>query len=581
MSEQLRIAAGQYSSAGRKAMNQDFHGLCTPEGPALASKGIAIALADGIGSSEVSHVASETAVAGFLDDYYCTSEAWSVRRSAERVITATNAWLHAQTRQSPYREDADRGYVCTFSALVLKAATAHVFHVGDARIYRLRDGRLEQLTEDHRVAIGGGQSYLARALGVGERIDIDYRGHSIATGDVFVLLTDGVHEHVDDARIAEIVAAHGEDPDAAAKQLAARAFEAGSEDNLIAQVVRVEAVPHSDPEDIAERLTRLPHPPELEARDSFEGYEIVRQLHVSSRSRIHLAREMETDRPVALKTPGSDLRDDPVLLERFLLEEWIARRLDSPHVLKPAGRRHRQAHVYVAMEYIEGTTLTQWMIDHPRPEMAAVRELVTQIGKGVLAFHRQEMIHQDLRPDNILIDATGTVKIIDFGAVEVAGISESAGRLGADEILGTEQYAAPEYFLGERGTVRSDLFSLAAITYQMLTGRLPYGTRVPRARSAAAQHRLKYSSAIAYNADVPLWVDGALKKALHPNPDRRYAEVAEFVYDLHHPRKAFMADHALPLIERDPNRFWKGLSAVLGLTVIGLFAYIVRIGGGV
>ncbi|WP_123591237.1 bifunctional protein-serine/threonine kinase/phosphatase [Salinisphaera orenii] len=465
MSEQLRIAAGQYSSAGRKAMNQDFHGLCTPEGPALASKGIAIAIADGIGSSEVSHVASETAVAGFLDDYYCTSEAWSVRRSAERVITATNAWLHTQTRQSPYREDADRGYVCTFSALVLKATTAHVFHVGDARIYRLRDGRLGQLTEDHRVAIGGGQSYLARALGVGERIDIDYRGHSIATGDVFVLLTDGVHEHVDDARIAEILAAHAEDPDAAAKQLAARAFEAGSEDNLTAQVVRVEAVPHSDPEDIAERLTRLPHPPELEARDTFEGYEIVRQLHVSSRSRIHLAREMETDRPVALKTPGSDLRDDPVLLERFLLEEWIARRLDSPHVLKPAGRRHRQAHVYVAMEYIEGTTLTQWMIDHPRLEMAAVRELVTQIGKGVLAFHRQEMIHQDLRPDNILIDATGTVKIIDFGAVEVAGISESAGRLGADEILGTEQYAAPEYFLGERGTVRSDLFSLAAITY--------------------------------------------------------------------------------------------------------------------
>src|SRR5690606_40732231 len=110
----------------------------------------AIALADGISSSEVGHIASEAAVASFLSDYYCTSEAWSVKKSVQCVLTAANSWLYAQTRQSQYRYDQDKGYVCTLSTLVLKGTQAHLFHVGDARVYRLRDTTLEPLTQDRK-----------------------------------------------------------------------------------------------------------------------------------------------------------------------------------------------------------------------------------------------------------------------------------------------------------------------------------------------------------------------------------------------------------------------------------------------
>src|SRR3546814_542532 len=161
---QLRVAAGQYSDRGRKPSNQDFHGLCIPEGALLAAKGIAAALADGISSSEVSRIASETAVAGFLEDYYCTPESWSVNKSAQRVLSAANAWLHAQTRQGPHRHDRDRGYVCAMSVLVLKSTTAHILHIGDARIYRLRGAVLEQLTDDHRIWVSRDKRYLGRAL---------------------------------------------------------------------------------------------------------------------------------------------------------------------------------------------------------------------------------------------------------------------------------------------------------------------------------------------------------------------------------------------------------------------------------
>ena len=132
MSRDLKISIGQHSDKGRKESNQDFHGAMIPRQPLLGSKGIAVALADGISSSPVSRVAAESAVKGFLTYYYCTSDAWSVKTSAQRVIAATNSWLHSQTRRSRYSYDLDKGYVCTMSAMVIKAATAHLFHVGDS-----------------------------------------------------------------------------------------------------------------------------------------------------------------------------------------------------------------------------------------------------------------------------------------------------------------------------------------------------------------------------------------------------------------------------------------------------------------
>src|SRR5204862_889340 len=115
MPRELKLSVGQHSDKGRKAANQDFHGVLIPDEPLLGLKGIAIVLADGISSSQVSRIAAESAVKGFLTDYYCTSESWSVRTSAQRVLKANNSWLHEQTR-SQYSHDRDRGYCCTMRA---------------------------------------------------------------------------------------------------------------------------------------------------------------------------------------------------------------------------------------------------------------------------------------------------------------------------------------------------------------------------------------------------------------------------------------------------------------------------------
>lgn len=575
ISNSLQIEVAQLSNKGRKAINQDFHAVTIPPEPQLSAKGIAIALADGISSSDVSQEASEAAVKGFLADYFCTSEMWSVKTAALRVLTAINSWLYTQTRLNQIsRYDKDKGYVCTFSAMVFKSTTAHILHVGDTRIYRVHQNALEQLTKDHRVWVFEDKSYLSRGLGIEAHLDIDYHAFNVSKGDTFLLATDGVYEFLSERFITDTIAKNQVDLQQAAQVIMDEALVKGSDDNLTLQIVRVNDLPNQNVDELYQQLTELPFPPQLEPRMVFDGYEIIREIHVSSRSHVYLASNIETKEQVVLKAPSIDLRENAAYLERFLLEEWIAKRMNSAHVMKPCMHNRKRHYLYVATEYIEGQTLTQWMLDNPKPDLQTVRSIIEQIAKGLRAFHRLEMLHQDLRPANVMIDNTGTVKIIDFGSTRVAGLAEMTSPVEQEPILGTAQYSAPEYFLGEEGTVRSDLFSLGVIAYQMLAGKLPYGTNVAKISSKSDQNKLTYNSIRYDRREVPVWVDDAIMKAVHPDPYKRYEALSEFIFDLKQPNQAFLNKTRAPLIERNPVAFWKGMSFVLFVVIIVLLTQL-------
>jgi serine/threonine protein phosphatase PrpC len=570
MTTTLSVHLGQCSEAGRKRVNQDACGSHVPDEPLLTSKGIALAVADGISSSEVSDVASKSAVRTFLDDYYATPEAWSVKTSGERVLAAVNAWLFSQTQRSQYRFDRDKGYVCTFSALILKSRIAHVLHVGDTRVYRFTAGRLERLTRDHRLRVSEAESYLEHALGAAATLHVDYYHVEVREGDAFVLTSDGAHEHLSEAQFAEAFTRPGSLDDAA-RHLSETALAAGSSDNVTVQLARVVTLPDSAGVELLEESSALPFAPVLSPGEHFEGYEILRELHASHRSYVYLVRDTTGDRTVALKIPASEVREDPTMLQRFLLEEWVARRIHSPHVLAAyLPTRPRNFH-YLTTEYVAARTLAQWMLDHPQPNLETVRRIIEQVARGLRAFHRQEMLHQDLRPENILIDEAGTVKIIDFGSVHVSGLAELHPAFEQATVPGAMQYAAPEYFLGEFGSVRSDLYSLGVLTYQLLSGRLPYGDSVPRARTRKAQSRLRYRTVLAQDREIPAWLDFTLRKAVHPDPRERYAELSEFTYDLRHPNSEAVASADPGLLERDPALFWKCVSFLLCVLLLVVF----------
>lgn len=538
-----------------------------------------LALADGIGSSPVSQLASAAAVRSFLDDYYATSEAWPVRRAAQRVLQATNSWLHAQTQRGDGRFDKDRGHVCTFSALVFKGREAHLLHVGDARICRLHPHALEPLSDEHRVHLGGGQTALGRALGTSATVEIDHRAWATEPGEVYLLATDGVWPFIDAAAVHAALAAHPQDLDAAAAALVALALARGSDDNCTLQLARIDALPALQPDQLHQAhqvRAGLAWPPALAPGADFEGCTLVRELQASARSQVWLAVDRASGAQVVVKLPALSLREDAAALDRFVLDDWVARRLDSPHVVRAAATDRPRSHLCVIQQFVDGPTLAQWMTDHPRPRLDAVRGIVDQIARGLQAVHRKEMLHQDLRPENLLIDPQGTVVLIDFGATHVAGLAEGTGEAGATSILGSLQHTAPEYFTGDGGSPRSELWSLALLTYQMLSGQLPYGLQVTQVRSPRDLHKLAYTPLRQHRPDLPAWVDAVLRQALHPQPARRQEALSAFVHDLHQPAPQHLRATRLALVERDPLRFWRTLAIVLALAVLllaGLLAH--------
>jgi len=572
MHAQLKISLGQSSDKGIKERNEDFFGAYLPEDSTLDSKGIACAIADGMGSCANAQEASEQCVKSFLNDYFSTPETWSVKSSGAKVLTAINSWL-----LSNGDKDHANGMVTTFSALVLKSTTAHIFHIGDSRIYRYRthDNKsdFEQLTTDHRVWISDEKNYLSRAMGIDFHLDIDYKMTDLEQGDVYVMTTDGIHDYLSDAHLKEKIQSVAA-LDVIADKVVQQALDAGSHDNVTCQLIRIDGLPAQDANEVFNELTRLPFPPPMGPGMTIDGFEILEEMHASTTSQLYKVRDKESGELFMMKTPSVTYSDDPAYIERFYMEEWAGKRINNDAVLKIFEQKRPRNFLYFIMEYIEGKTLKQWMKENPSPDIHEVTELANNIIAGLRAFHRMEMLHRDLKPENIMLTNNGKIKIIDFGSVKIAGVQEISTPVERLELLGTKNYTAPEYLLGMQGSNRSDIFSLGVLIYQMLTGELPYGDQLTRKINWRTLNKIKYTSAIKYNPMIPLWLDGALEKAVKTDHRLRYDTFSEFFYDLTHPNATFMK-HSAPLLDSNPTLAWKLISGALLLgNVIWLVIYI-------
>jgi eukaryotic-like serine/threonine-protein kinase len=563
----LKASVGFATDKGIKANNEDFVGAIIPNEPQLTHKGITAAIADGMSGCEAGQLASQSCIGSFLSDYYSTPDSWSVKQAGQKILSATNSWLYSQGQ---IRYQSTKGMVSTLSIIILKSTTAHIFHVGDSRIYRLRQGNLEQLTRDHRIYLANDKNYLSRAMGIEPRLEVDYKTLPIEKDDLFLMTTDGIHDFIDDKTLKQLLIG-----DTAlsvrAASIVRQAKDNNSDDNLTCQLLSVDSLPDAKEDEILRRHANLPFPPLLQPGMLLDGYRIEAELHASKRTQIYRALDTRTHKQVILKTPSILYDDDTHFIEHFLHEEWAGKRIHHDNVLKIISSDRTKSCVYYVTEYLDGRTLRQWMDVHPKADILTVRKIIEQIAKGLHAFHRKEMLHQDLKPENIMFAPNGTVKIIDFGSVKIAGIAEIAplGVDSNDNILGTLNYTAPEYHTEHRGTVKSDLYSLAVIAYEMLNGSLPFGQDMPENPSIGYLASLRYVPSLHHNPLVPTWMDGALKKSTSITPQLRYNEISEFLYDLNTPNPSFMrTEDNIPLLQRNPLRFWQGLSVILMIIIL-------------
>lgn len=266
--------------------------------------------------------------------------------------------------------------------------------------------------------------------------------------------------------------------------------------------------------------------------DTLDQYHLADLLARSGMASIFKAVDSQTGKTVALKVPHVQYESDIAFFQRFEREERIGQRLDHPNivkVLKPVEK----SRIYVAMEYVEGTSLRAMIHEkHPLPTEKAL-DLARQICRALVYLHEQGVVHRDMKPENVLVTAEGQIKILDFGIA----LDESARRLtwmGFSSTVGTPDYMAPEQIRGRRGDPRTDVYALGTILYEMLTGHLPYSSPNPRAllRAKTSEEARPPSY---YVPGFPPSLEAILLKALELSPRDRYAHAAKLLVDLENP----------------------------------------------
>ena len=572
----LKVSFGGYSSAGIKSRNDDAFSASLPSSKYVRQmKGAVACIADGISVSDRSHLASQLSVTQFIDDYFATPEGWGVEECASKVLRALNDWLSSQSRHNQ-----TSAMVTTFSAAILKSKSLHVFHVGDSRIYRFRDGALSQITRDHCMNFTREDAVLTAALGMDARLSVDYSRIDAEVGDIIFLTTDGITSVLSPQVLTELLnqSLSGEASlDFIAQHICDEALNAGSQDNVTCGLMAVESLPYENIDEAHRRVQSQKIPPVLKPGNKIDGLEVMSVIHSGTRSHIYKVRDIDTDASYILKAPSANFADDSLYLNGFIREQWVGRRLNHPGIMKVFPSPENTPFLYILCEPVRGLTLRDWMVENPKPSLADVREILGDIIPAIRAMHRMGMVHRDLKPENIMITNSGHIKIIDFGTVQVAGMEEVSTPILEEHAVGSVNYSAPEMVLKNQVTTQSDLFSLGVITYELLAGQRPYKNKIGASARPANLNDWHYESLKNTRPDLPFWVNYALERACAKTVSSRYNVMSAFLEDLTRPNsKANQLESSSALIVRNPVAFWKGVSGILFTIIIILACLMIQ-----
>ncbi|CAN7349637.1 protein kinase domain-containing protein [Polaromonas sp. LjRoot131] len=553
--------------AGRKSSNEDFCAAMLPE-PGHEGMGSIVAIADGVSTGGMGREAAQTTVTSLVRDYYGTPETWDTTVSLDRIIGAQNAWLAGINRR---RQPAVG--LTTLTALVLRGQSYTLAHVGDSRAYLLRGGTLQQLTHDHAVNHPDFRHQLLRSVGAEDHVVVDYMQGDLQVGDVFVLVTDGVHGVLRDARLKDFAGLQEAGGAQVASQgLVDAALAAGSDDNVTAVLVRVRGLLDATLQDVTRIAQTLPIPLRLKVGDVIDGLAVTAPVADNGINVLYQVRDPVTRVLYALKTLNPARSHDEEERAMLAHEAWLALRMQSGraaahlvnlHERLPNGQE--RSAFYLLYDWHSGETLQQQLDRRHKFSVEQVLGVATQAARALGRLHRQCVIHRDIKPANLHQGEDGVLRLLDLG-VALSGREPEAMRklhAGTPSFINPEQWgfsAAAADGPEELPDAQSDLFALGVTLYQLLTARLPYGEVLPYQagryyRDPVAPSRI--------NPEVPIWLDHVVLKAVARDKRRRFETAEELLLALERgASRPLTAPQGTPLIERDPVMLWKLLLAV-------------------
>ncbi|MBD9395831.1 bifunctional protein-serine/threonine kinase/phosphatase [Acidovorax sp. ACV01] len=580
---------GHASQAGRNELNEDFAALVQGQGRDR-ERGAIAAIADGVSTGGNGREAAQTSVNTLVNDYFATPDTWDTTVALDRILSAHNGWLASMNRR---RQPAVG--LTTLTALVLCGQSYTLAHVGDTRAYLVRDGRLQQLTTDHVMSQRDFAHQLTRAMGLDDHVVVDYSQGELRSGDLFVLLSDGVHGSLPERELRQLLR-----QDVAAQalcdELAQAALRRGSSDNVTALVVRVQGALEATLQDESRRAQDLPVLPLLKVGDTVDGLTVTALVADSGIHRIYQVRDGATQRLYALKTLLPARAHDVEERATLAHEAWVARRMQSGQAAAHLARLNDwplgatgtgdgagASAFYLLYDWHSGDTLGQRLRHRQHLAVGQAVTVTVQAARVLGWLHRQGVVHRDIKPDNLHLGDDGVLRVLDLGVALSGREPEATRRLHA----GTPSYMNPEQWPGyERNgdpsgqlpDAGSDLFALGVTLYQLLSqGRLPYGEVVQY--QLGRYHRDPVAPS-RHNPGVPIWLDQIALKAVARNRTQRFETAEELLLALERgASRPLSASGPQPLMQRDATALWKialAVSVLVNLLLIYWLLFLPR-----
>jgi serine/threonine protein phosphatase PrpC len=559
----LKFTFGESSQTGPRSRNEDYVGIVTPTGEQLANKGVLLAVADGVSGNAGGREAAEMTVRTVSADYYATPDTWQTHMALDKVLTAANRWVLSQAA-------ANRdmiGMATTLSLMVLKGQRYVMAHVGDTRIYRLRNKVLEQLTSDHVWDSPEMRHVLKRAVGLDKHLSVDFSEDLLEVGDLYAIMSDGVWEPLGEQAIHSGLMKF-DSPQMISEHLTKTALDKGGQDNATALVVRIDEVGSDSLSDLLSDATHLSVPPKLNIGDVLDGFEVQDILHDSRATLLYKVRNL-TGQLFVLKTLQPALANDADSCQALMNEEWLAKRVVAqcvPQVL-PLNIAQRK-HLYYVMTWHEGATLQQRLDNGHHFTINGVAKIGADLARGLSMLHRLNIVHRDIKPDNVHIGADQRLRILDLGVAKNMMVSMPDSM----ENPGTPSYMAPELFDGKTADIATDVYAAGVTLYYLLTRKYPYGEiepfQTPRFGEPVRPTR--------YRPEIPSWLENIILKAVARDVEKRFETSDEMLHALEHGEFKPIAIQRTPLIARANLLKWQWI-AIFSFMLNFLLIYLLLI----
>lgn len=536
----LQLSYADSSASGPRVENQDATRMVSPALSLAASKGYLFALADGVSQCADGGLAARSTLQALAHDYYATPQTWGVAQALDRLLLAQNRWLHANGGGQPL--------LTTISALVLRGQRFTLAHIGDCRVYRWCEGQLQRISEDHVWSQPGMQHVLKRAMGLEQHLVVDYLEGELRSGESFLLVSDGIWATLSEASIAGVLRDES-DLQNATNALVTAAHLAGSQDNASAVLVRVEKTGEASLSDALDQVEQWPLPPALKPGQRFEGWQVEALLGQTRQSLLYRVRD-DQQQTWLLKTLPAHREGDSEAGQSLLQEEWFLRRVAGRFFPEVHSASERQ-HLYYLMREHPGITLAEHHRQHGNLSLTQGLEVAMHLLRALGMLHRRNILHRDIKPDNLLLNEDGDLRVLDFGLAYCPGLSTQP----PGELPGTPSYIAPEAYAGAAPTAAQDLYSAGVTLYFLLTGHYPHG-------EIEAFQRPRFGTPVPasrYRPDMPEWLVHNLDQALASDPAQRFETAEQWLLALENGEQQPSA-RTRPLLEREPLKVWRAMA---------------------